>query len=95
MGTEGDESLVPWGHETIYESGKAVGSLSSAAYGHYIGKYICVAVIRRSAPDGTLRVLTPELLSAGHYEVEVGGKVCYAHLLQQPGYDPKSLKLIS
>eukprot|EP00731_Ephydatia_muelleri_P026474 Em0018g574a len=93
--TKGDETLVPWGHETIFESGKAAGSLSSAAYGPHLGMYVCVAAIQRSAPDGTPCVLTPELLSAGKYEVEIGGQLCSAHLLQQPGYDPKSEKLVS
>lgn len=92
--TNGDENLVPWGHETIFESGKAAGSLSSAAYGCSMGKYVCAAVIRRSASDGTPSGLTPELLSAGNYEVEIGGKLCSAHLLQQPRYDPKLEKLV-
>ena len=93
--TKGDENVVPWGHETIYESGRAVGSLSSAAYGHYLGKYICVAAIRRSGQDGAPCILTQDDLLAGHYEVDIGGKLCHAHLLLQPGYDPKSLKIVS
>lgn len=93
--TKGNENLVPWGHETIYESGKAVGSLSSAAYGHNLGKYVCVAVVRKSAPDGMPGLLTPKSLSTGSYEVEIGGQLCSAQLLQEPGYDPNSVKVFS
>ena len=60
-----DPDVILLGRETIYRDGKPVGWLSSAGFGHTIGKSIGMGYIRNA--DG----VTADYVKAGTYELEV------------------------
>ncbi|KAG1702888.1 Sarcosine dehydrogenase, mitochondrial [Nymphon striatum] len=87
MSADGD--IILSGRETIYRNGERVGWLSSAGYGHTIGKSIGMGFVRSN------EVIDPDYVLSGKYELEVATKRvgCTAHL--QPLYDPKMTKASS
>jgi glycine cleavage system aminomethyltransferase T/glycine/D-amino acid oxidase-like deaminating enzyme len=78
-----DASVILSGRETIYRNGERVGYLSSAGFGHMIGKSIGMGYVRNRAGVDRDYVLS------GVYELEVGTQrvPCEVHLV--PLYDPK------
>ena len=73
-----DSDVILSGRETIYRNNEACGWLSSAGYGHTIGKSVGMGYVRHN--DG----VTAEYLMAGEYELEVATvrvkAVSYTHL---------------
>lgn len=71
------------GRETIYRNGERVGWLSSAGFGHTIGKSIGMGYVRNDD------FIDKEFVLSGTYELEVATKriPCEVHL--DPLYDPK------
>lgn len=85
-----DDVDVPlWGRETIYRDGERVGWLTSAGFGHTIGKPIGYGYVRRQ--QGVDRTW----LLAGRYELEVAGERVPARITLKPPYDPENLKVRS
>lgn len=78
-----DPSVILSGRETIYRDGVRVGYLSSAGFGHWIGKSIGMGYVRNEGGVDRDYVLS------GAYELEVGTErvPCEVHL--SPLYDPK------
>ncbi len=78
-----EPDVILSGRETIYRNGARVGYLSSAGFGHWIGKSIGMGYVRNKAGVDRDYVLS------GAYELEVGTKrvPCDVHLT--PLYDPK------
>ena len=60
-----------WGGELVLRDGTAVGQVTSGAWGETVGGCVGLAYIRH--PDG--RVLTPDVVRAGEYQVNVGGQL--------------------
>ena len=79
--------VILLGRETIYRNGERVGYLSSAGFGHTVGKSIGMGYIRHQ--DG----VDPDYVMSGTYELEVAGyrHPCDVHLT--PLYDPKMLSI--
>ena len=69
------------GGEAIIHNGKVVGTTSSIAFGHSVGKLLAFAYIKQS-------VATP----GTELNVMIAGENRSAHVLGQPVYDPKNLK---
>lgn len=82
-----DGDIILSGRETIYRNGERVGWLSSAGYGHTIGKSIGMGFVRSN------EVIDPDYVLSGEYELEVATKrvSCKAHV--QPLYDPKMTRV--
>ncbi len=82
-----DPDVILSGRETIYRNGMRVGYLSSAGFGHTIGKSIGMGYVRNEA--GVDR----DFVLSGAYELEVGTErvPCDVHL--GPLYDPKMEKV--
>ncbi len=78
-----DPDTVLWGRETIYRNGERVGWLTSAGYGHTIGKYIGYGYVRNEAG------VDAGFIRDGHYELEVATQRVPAQVHLQPLYDPK------
>ncbi|MBS9715814.1 FAD-dependent oxidoreductase [Pseudohalocynthiibacter aestuariivivens] len=82
-----DGDIILSGRETIYRNGERVGWLSSAGYGHTIGKSIGMGYVRnKSGVDN-------DFVLSGEYELEVATVrvPCSVHLA--PLYDPKMEKV--
>lgn len=70
------------GRETIYRDGERVGYVSSAGYGHTIGKSIAMGYVRRD--EG----LDRDYVLSGRYELEVATTRIPCEISLEPLYDP-------
>ena len=73
-----------WGGELVLRDGVAVGQVTSGAWGEALGACVGLAYIRH--PDGG--VLTPDVVRAGEYQVNVGGTLHAATVDLRPPFDP-------
>src|SRR3546814_1782951 len=77
-----DPDLVLLGRETIYRDGERVGWLTSAGFGHTVGKPIGYGYLRN--PAG----VDEAFLTSGIYELEVAAERVPCDLHLEPLYDP-------
>jgi 4-methylaminobutanoate oxidase (formaldehyde-forming) len=85
--TVDDPEVVLLGRETIYRNGQRVGWLTSAGYGHTVGKPIGYGYVRN--PAG----VDEAFLISGSYELEVAAErvPCALHL--EALYDPEMARV--
>jgi len=85
--TVDDPEVVLLGRETIYRDGRRVGWLTSAGFGHTVGKPIGYGYVRN--PDG----VDDSFLTSGSYELEVASErvPCALHL--EALYDPEMVRV--
>jgi sarcosine dehydrogenase len=74
--------VILHGRETIYRDGVRVGYLSSAGFGHALGKSIGMGYVRRA--EGVTR----EFVLSGRYELEVATTRVPCEATLSPLYDP-------
>jgi glycine cleavage system aminomethyltransferase T/glycine/D-amino acid oxidase-like deaminating enzyme len=79
-----DPDVMIWGGELVLRDGVAVGQVASGAWGEAVGGCVGLAYIRH--PDGA--VLTPDVVRAGEYQVDVGGRLHPATVGLRPPFDP-------
>ncbi len=70
--------------EPVYRDGILVGSTTSGAWGHRVGRSLALAYVK--CPAG----VTKEWISSGKWEVEIAWKKHQADVQLEPFYDPKS-----
>jgi 4-methylaminobutanoate oxidase (formaldehyde-forming) len=87
--TVDDPEVVLLGRETIYRNGARVGWLTSAGYGHTVGKPIGYGYVRN--PAG----VDEAFLTAGRYELEVAAERVPCSLHTQALYDPEMARVKS
>jgi 4-methylaminobutanoate oxidase (formaldehyde-forming) len=87
--TVADPEVVLLGRETIYRDGRRAGWLTSAGFGHTIGKPIGYGYVRDPAGVDAAYVLS------GRYELEVAGERVLAEVFLEPPYDPRGLRVRS
>jgi glycine cleavage system aminomethyltransferase T/glycine/D-amino acid oxidase-like deaminating enzyme len=80
-----DPDVMIWGGELVLRNGIAVGQVTSGAWGETVAGCVGLAYIRH--PDGD--VLTRDMVRAGSYEVNVGGRLFPATIHLRPPYDPE------
>ncbi|MEZ5775264.1 MAG: FAD-dependent oxidoreductase [Hyphomicrobiaceae bacterium] len=74
-------------NEPIYRDGKLVGTTTSANYGHHLGSAIALGYV--TEPAG----VTPDLVSSGRWEIEIGLARFPARASLRPLYDPTSSRM--
>jgi 4-methylaminobutanoate oxidase (formaldehyde-forming) len=79
-----------WGNELILRNGEPVGSVTSAAFGHTIGKPVALGLVAR--PDGAA---DRGWIESGHYEIDLAGESYPANVSLKAPYDPDSLRIRS
>jgi heterotetrameric sarcosine oxidase gamma subunit len=79
-----DPDAMIWGGELVLRDGVAVGQVTSGAWGQTLGAAVGLAYIRH--PGG--EILTPDLIRAGSYQVNVGGDLYPAAATLRPPFDP-------
>ena len=85
--TVDDSDVILLGRETIYRNGERVGWLSSAGFGHTVGKPIGFGYVRnREGVDA-------DYLNSGSYELEVASERVPCQLHMEPLYDPRMEKV--
>ncbi|WP_428686414.1 GcvT family protein [Roseibium sp.] len=82
-----DPDIILLGRETIYRNGERVGWLTSAGFGHTIGKSIGMGYIRNA--DG----VTADYIRDGDYELEVATERVPCSVTLAPLYDPRMEKV--
>ncbi len=83
---EDPEPLI-YHNEPIYRDGEIVGYITSANYGHHLGRAIGLGYI--SHADG----VDADYVNAGSYEIEVACERVPARASLRPMYDPKSERM--
>ena len=79
-----DSEAMLWGGELVLRDGVAVGQVTSGAWGETLGRCVALAYVRHPAGE----VLTPDLVRAGEYQVNVGGRLYPAAVSLRPLFDP-------
>ena len=82
-----DGDVILSGRETIYRNGKQCGWLSSAGYGHTLGKSIGLGYVRSDD------VLTIDDVMSAEYELEVASVRVKAEVTLAPLIDPEMKKI--
>jgi glycine cleavage system aminomethyltransferase T/glycine/D-amino acid oxidase-like deaminating enzyme len=77
-----DPEPLLFGNEIIYLDGRAVGHLQVGAYGHTLGGAVGLGFASLEEP------ITASLVSDGHWEVDVAGKLVGAQASLRPLLDP-------
>jgi 4-methylaminobutanoate oxidase (formaldehyde-forming) len=77
-----------WGSELILREGEPVGFVTSAAFGHTVGKPVALGLVTR--PDAALDA---GWLDAGRYTVDLAGERFAATVSLSPPYDPAGLRV--
>ncbi|MBA3254670.1 MAG: FAD-dependent oxidoreductase [Burkholderiaceae bacterium] len=79
-----------WGNELILRNGAPVGSITSAAFGHTIGKPVALGSVTR--PDGAA---DRAWIESGQYQIDLAGERYAATVSLKAPYDPESRRIKS
>jgi 4-methylaminobutanoate oxidase (formaldehyde-forming) len=79
-----------WGNELILRNGEPIGSVTSAAFGHTIGKPVALGLVAR--PDGAA---DRAWIESGSYEIDLAGERYPATVSLKAPYDPDSRRIRS
>ena len=82
-----DSKIILSGRETIFRNGQRCGWLSSAGFGHTIGKSIGMGYVRSE------ETIDRDYVLSGDYELEVATERVAAQVTLAPLYDPKMEKV--
>jgi sarcosine dehydrogenase len=84
-----DEAALPWGDEPILRDGRVVGSVTSAAFGHTLGRAVAMGYVRD--PGG----VDEAYVAGGRFELDVAGERIPARAGLAAPYDPRALRVKS
>jgi glycine cleavage system aminomethyltransferase T len=84
-----DEAALPWGDEPILRDGRVVGTVTSAGFGHTLGRGVAMGYVRD--PDG----VDDAYVARGRFELDVAGDRIPARASLVPPYDPRALRVKS
>ncbi|MGH7385471.1 MAG: FAD-dependent oxidoreductase, partial [Candidatus Rokuibacteriota bacterium] len=84
-----DETALPWGDEPILREGRVVGSVTSAAFGHTLGRAVAMGYVRD--PDG----VDAAMVASGRFELDVAGERIAARAGFAAPYDPGARRVKS
>lgn len=90
-----DPAAYCYHDEPIYRDGHLVGRVSSAAFGHTLGRGVALGYVDARAVLGNGAPVERGWFEAGPYEVEIGGERYSARTSLTPLYDPKSERVRS
>jgi glycine cleavage system aminomethyltransferase T len=82
-----DPGALPLGDEPIFCEGRIAGSVTSAAYGHTLGRAVAMGYVRH--PDG----VDAALLDGAALELDIAGERYKARGSFRAPYDPQSLRV--
>ena len=77
-----------WGNELVLRDGVPVGFITSAAFGHTLGKPVALGLVTN--PAGAADKAWVE---AGRYQIDLAGERFAATVSLRPPYDPEGLRV--
>ena len=84
-----DPAALPWGDEPILRDGRVVGTVTSAAFGHTLGRAVAIGYVRD--PGG----VDDAYVAGGRFELDVAGDRIPARAGLAAPYDPRALRVKS
>jgi 4-methylaminobutanoate oxidase (formaldehyde-forming) len=84
-----DPDALPWGDEPILRDGRVVGVVTSAAFGHTLGRAVAMGYVRE--PAG----VDEAYIAGGAFALDVGGMRVPARASLAAPYDPRGLRIKS
>jgi 4-methylaminobutanoate oxidase (formaldehyde-forming) len=84
-----DATALPWGDEPILRDGRVVGTVTSAAFGHTLGRAVAMGYVREA--DG----VDEAFVTGGRFELDIGGERIPARAGLAAPYDPGGLRVKS
>jgi len=84
-----DPEALPLGDEPILHDGRIVGSVTSAGFGHTLGRAVAMGYVRRA--DG----VDAAFIDSARFELEIAGDRYKARGGLRAPYDPQSLRVRS
>jgi 4-methylaminobutanoate oxidase (formaldehyde-forming) len=82
-----DEAALPWGDEPILRDGRVVGAVTSAAFGHTLGRAVAMGYVRD--PGG----VDQRYIESGAFALDIGGDRVAARAGLAAPYDPRALRV--
>ena len=83
-----DPDAIAFGKELILRDGEAVGEVTSAAYGHTLGRAVAMGYVKNA--DG---LADREFIETGRYEIDIAGERFAATAHLRPPYDAKGERI--
>jgi 4-methylaminobutanoate oxidase (formaldehyde-forming) len=83
-----DPEPIAWGSELVLRDGRPAGEITSAAYGHALGRTVLLGLVE----DGD-RGLEQNSLAASAWEIDIAGARARATLHLRAPYDPEGKQL--
>jgi sarcosine dehydrogenase len=84
-----DPDALPWGDEPIHHDGRIVGSVTSAAYGHTLGRAVAMGYV------DTPGAADPRAITDAKFELEIADRRVAARGGLRAPYDPAGLRVKS
>jgi sarcosine dehydrogenase len=84
-----DPQALPWGDEPVWCEGAIVGSTTSAAYGHTLGRAVAMGYVTRAAG------VDAAYLATARFEIEIAGDRFAARGSLRAPYDPDGIRVKS
>jgi 4-methylaminobutanoate oxidase (formaldehyde-forming) len=83
-----DPEALPLGDEPILHEGRIVGQVTSAAFGHSLGRTVALGYVR--LPE---RTAVEDMMAAGGFELDIAGRRFAASASLEAPWDPKGRRL--
>jgi glycine cleavage system aminomethyltransferase T/glycine/D-amino acid oxidase-like deaminating enzyme len=83
-----DADAYPLGDEPILRDGEIVGTLTSSAFGHTLGRAVAMGYVRANG-----RALDDEGVAASRYSILVAGEIWTATASTRPFFDPSGARM--
>jgi 4-methylaminobutanoate oxidase (formaldehyde-forming) len=84
-----DPTPLPWGDEPILRDGRVVGTVTSAGFGHTLGRGVAMGYVRDT------RAVDEEYIEAGTFALDIAGERFAARAGVAAPYDPGGLRIRS
>ncbi len=82
-----DETALPWGDEPILRDGRVIGAVTSAAFGHTLGRAVAMGYVRDPGGVGE------RYIESGAFALDIGGDRVAARAGLAAPYDPRALRV--
>ena len=82
-----DPAALPWGDEPILRNGRVVGMVTSAAFGHTLGRGVAMGYVRESSG------VDERYIDEGRFVLDIGGERVPARASLAAPYDPPGVRV--